>query len=1365
MNRIINPQQIQYSTVKIIYKNEQGTGFFITKNLIMTAYHIVLDEAIIDNDIQIILSDNSIQKCKVISIDEENDICLLSCQFENQSFLPLYQTPIRINENWESYGFPYQGEQEGLRIFGTINQLIDNEKYDFTINCNEIDKDYNYDGLSGSPVVSDGKVIGVILKQLDDKIGVISLSKLINLLHSENVFVQTEESINEIPKQFVEDIKNIVSNYNVLNLLDESIKETGNWILLEGNPGTGKTLNVASYVSQESLVLGKYFTKVPNDDKPKSLRVSKEYFLSWLEETISITITGNIAPRSNESFNKRVEVQSYQLIELGHHLESIDKIGVFFIDGLDEINNLEDFLGIIPLNIPSKIKVILSCTSKEILPSEIKNNLNANQSILVSPLDTSRCEFYIQRKLDDKIDFENIQKIALKSEGHPLYLNYLIDFIKLSDISDDADELNEWIESIPAISGDIINYYNTIWDKIYDDKNKLWICLILSQLRQAVKKTDFLEILSPEIKSNFYSVFPKISHLIKDDELLEIYHNSFKEFILNKIPLLTKDGNDLIVKFCEDHPNNKYSITNNLYHYSLSNTPEKALINCNQEWADKLAINHIEPDLIIYDIKTIIQLSIDLEKTTEVIRLLLLLQRIDFRYNSVLVEYAHQVALALIANGKFNDALKYIVRRNELLINNDDALQFLQLFYENEAFEEGKILLKAIDSRHRRILEKQIKSGKGIDPTVFIYKSQFLTLSVFENFEEGYWKVMHYHKYLSNLKNGNDEMDNLIDEVRESCVSWNNAYFLRISNKYISVKQISEDSGVELDENWIPILTKTKYFYSKILKTYNTNYFEDNKNEELLIKDIELVLEKYGFEKDMRNVFFLINTIIKESTRPDLLEMVCDEFLKLEFEISIRNSNGVDFEYLNYENLCLKQNCLGFLDRDNDLKISHKFWNHKTWENDLINLIEEIHFLEGKAYYYKSSNLLTEKSTLIKTKLEEIIKGISYTFDYRSHWERAYQLPEKIFPLIYSKLVNLIYEFDIERLDIFLESLKIKSTNQLGIYSEGYRETLHEIVKSLIVITYDKTKILPFIELWKEHILSGVQNRWERTDELLKINEVYGILGFEDMSETIFQEMLNTSMGPSWYKESQLTPINTTLRILKSNPGNDVILNFASLLDYASGEMTFQRYVKNNKENFISSLIINDRLNEALEYYKFEVLPNPKVLIRNAEISNFDSPRIGDGYSLGARNITEQNCILNVLGNENINPYLKWTLCEIFTVNDDIFRHIRDYGEEISNTLNEIEDLNDGNIDSICKSISVLVASPFIENDDRRSLLIQMGESLTVSNVKRLQESLLEYNIQWGLNEDIENKETQNIKKTKEKDVFDLFNDSLKTND
>ncbi len=248
-------------------------------------------------------------------------------------------------------------------------------------------------------------------------------------------------------------------------------------------------------------------------------------------------------------------------------------------------------------------------------------------------------------------------------------------------------------------------------------------------------------------------------------------------------------------------------------------------------------------------------------------------------------------------------------------------------------------------------------------------------------------------------------------------------------------------------------------------------------------------------------------------------------------------------------------------------------------------------------------------------------------------------------------------------------------------------------------------------------------------------------------------------MGPSWYKESQLGLINTTLKILKSKPSDKIIQNYASLLDYASGEMTFQRYVKYDKEKFISSLIDNDRLNEALEYYKFEILPNPKILIRNAEINDFDTPRIGDGYCLGARNIIEQSGILMILKDAKINPYLKWVLCEIFTVNDDIFRYITDYGKKIAKTLNDIEKLDDGHIDSICESISVLVASSYIENEDRRSLLSRIGSYLTISNTKRLQKFLLENEIKWGIGEDIENQES--IKDKKQKNNFDLFNDKV----
>ena len=48
MDRIITPQQIQKSVVKIVYKEkEQGTGFFITPNIILTTYHVFLEEKII----------------------------------------------------------------------------------------------------------------------------------------------------------------------------------------------------------------------------------------------------------------------------------------------------------------------------------------------------------------------------------------------------------------------------------------------------------------------------------------------------------------------------------------------------------------------------------------------------------------------------------------------------------------------------------------------------------------------------------------------------------------------------------------------------------------------------------------------------------------------------------------------------------------------------------------------------------------------------------------------------------------------------------------------------------------------------------------------------------------------------------------------------------------------------------------------------------------------------------------------------------------------------------------------------------------------------------------------------------------------
>lgn len=1366
MNRITHPQQIQNATVKILYKKEQATGFFVTKNIILTAMHTFLDSKIDENAIQVNSGTDSLVKCRILLADSENDICLLLSETDNPDFLPLNSTEIRVGENWESYGFPYQGEHEGLRIFGTINQTVEKQKYDFTLNCREIDGNYSYDGLSGSCIVCENKVIGIILKQLGDKIGALSIGRITALLQNEDISVQLQQPVNEIPKQLVEDIRSTISNYDVINRLDLCISQNGSWILLEGNPGTGKTSNVATYTPQQAnIVLGKYFTKVPNDDKPKSLRTSKEFFLKWLEETVSLSLTGSIAPKSFESINTRVEALSLNFEELGSYLKSQDKTGILFIDGIDEVTAIDEFLDILPTNLPKNIKIVLSCTSEAVLPSEIKQKIPTAQKISVSPLDQKLCEIFIQKRLDKKIDFDNIQKIAEKSEGHPLYLNYLIEYIKSNEISDDSDEMKRWIDNIPFISGNIINYYDAIWDKIYENKSKLWICLILSQLRQGIEKDDFLKILPADIKSDFYSVFPKISHLAKSSQQLEIYHNSFKEYILNKVSLFKTDCNDLIVKFCETETENKYSLTNSLYHYSLSSYPAKAIAGCGQMWADKMAANHIEPDLIVDDIKSVIALAIDMENTAEVLRLILLLQRIDFRYNSVFVEYAFEITLALIASKKYSQAIKYIVRRNTLLVSIKDAVHFLQHFYENDAVEEILILQNAIDKEYRKLIDSGEESGE-IPIYIFIVKAQTIILSSNADFETSEEHLRDYLMMISRLfppmppKQDESSVDySSMEYFFNYCFAWRNAYLFRMFNWRLDLTELFSDPQNKIDKNWSSLFATSILIYRNELNNFNLSGYYSSEDEKLLVGDLEFLIENIGYKNEKSLVKKIVLALLPNANRTDLLVPILEEYQTHYIIQEIRSSNGVDFNFSAYSENCIVYNCRGFLNKDQPIASKPKKWNYKNWHKDLDILIEEIHLFEGKLYYYKVAGELDKKSKLLWLELKNMIDGINFSFDARSRWERAYQIPEQVFPHLYTKFITLLHEFNSEEIAAFLKLIFDKCENQLGLYSEGYRRTLHEIIKTLIQLEYDVEQILKLTDYWQIHIISGVQNRWERTAELLKINEVFNVIFDDQKAEINFQQMLDTSMGPSWYKESQLSIINSTLKRLQSNPDCTVLQNFAAILDYASGEMTFQRYVRHNKEEFISSLIVNEKFNEALEYYKFEVLPPPKVIIRNAEISRFDAPRVGDGYCLGARNLTEQSGILSILENATLNPYLKWALSEIFTINDDIFRYVDGYGKQIAVTLNEIEKFNDGHIDSVCESISDLITSQHIDIEDRRSLLNALAGKLSSANLKRIRDLLFIHNINWGSNEQTEPLEAPHLEK--KKDSFDQFNDAV----
>ena len=1366
MKNILSPTQIKKSIVKITCEEEQGTGFFIAESIIITAFHVVADPT----QITIKLFNNREVSGDLISHDENLDIAIIKIVEHSDDFLPLQSRTIRFNENWETNGFPYFGQANDLRLVGNVNQIQIDDRSDFILNTEDIESDFDYSGFSGAPVVLSNKVGGIILQQEDDKLFAISITKIKEYLLDNNIEVEDEVNILDIPQEFEQDINSSTPNYENHDLIDNTIKSSNKWFLLSGSPGSGKTISVAGYLpnDESTEIVGKYFIKVPNDKTPKALKTSYRYFIQWLEEVVYLRLTGTPPPADSNSFEKKLEQLPSLFHELGDFYKSNNKTGILIIDGLDEIPELNVFLKSIPLELPENIKVLLSCTSKEILPSEIKSIITQKETIVAKPINLGQCEVFILKEVGkDVLSIEKIQELAVKSEGHPLYLRYLVNYIKNLN-KGELKDIDNWLKQIPAIGGNISKYYDSLWDNIYEVPDKLWIIVILSWLRQSLKQEDLIKILPEPYNLSFISHFNSLKYLLKGENDLEIYHNSFKDYVIANTNIYSSQANDYISQFCSLNFDHFYSINNHLYHQSQGTNKKQSISYCNQDWADKCALKSVSPELVIEDVKIIINISIDLEQTVETVRLLLLLQRIEFRYDSVFAENANLIASALISLNEYEAALKYLVRDNTLLVDNYDALLFLQLLYENEANTEARILFDAINQRYRRQINEGMNSKEGIGYDTFMLQLNSLTLSMNDDFKEGF---QGFSGLMQVLKRQQDyaeeqkykELYNSFYTIREYAASWQSAYALRRFDIFIESEVTAKETGVKIDKKWAKMRASSLVLFNEIA-TYSTGVFEKTENFFSAIKDVENLIEKYGFNEDKSEIQILINSIIDSSKNSSLVKLLILKHLKFDDEFNFRRDNGVDLNYQDIHELYLKFKFKGYIDDTTDLSlIQNTFDRHKKWEDFSIAVLKNIAFLDGKSQLCNADGLKEELKLTIKEYVK-VISKIDFTFDERSFWKRSYSLPEAVYPLIYSKITGYLVQFSDVELHSFLQSFQTKSINQAGLYSEGFRKSLFEIITGLVRAGYEKEGIKQLLEIWRKYVIENVENRWERTSDLLKIIELYGLISEKDKGIEVFKTMLETSMGPSWYKEAQFDLLNTALDLSNGEEElNKYLKEFAGILDHASGEMTFQRYVRVEKEVFIGNLIKSGKTKVAFDYFKAEVFPSPQLIIKNAEKSSFDSPRIGDGYCLGARNINEQSGILEILKTIKVkSSYLKWALIEIFIINDDVYRYVKDFGDSQAQLLRYYEETNDVNIDEFYKSVVHIACSEELK-DDRFEYLNCFKSEISEKGIKTIQGYLLKKDISWDIVP--KEKEFEESPEETKVDSFEEFNIAFQKKD
>ena len=522
--------------VQIVCDKEVGTAFYVAPDLLLTAYHTV--ESFKDTGCNIVKdSTEGDLKFEVNDIIESADIAILKVERQaSHQCLPLLSYRFRIGEDFESYGYPDKANIQGLRIEGQVNQKKFDSTADYVLFVRDADATCDYEGMSGAPVLFDDTVVGVVIEQSGNCLNIVSIQKIREELENNGIVVENETSQTELPASIAKDVEASRPNYEMFDAIDSRL-ETDNkgWLLVHGNPGCGKTILSASYEPSNDTweVIGRFFFKVPNDQTSRAVRCSQSFFIDWLESVFISITNADIRKLSPEEKKKSIP-QWFQRIS--YLLSQEGKQGILIIDGLDELatdagNKVDDFLSLIPETQPKNIRIVLSCITERILPPSVIEKISNEDKIEVTPLNMAACESYIH---DNSGDWEKpysfIQAVANKTEGHPLYMNYLCRYISDAfDATTKENELNEWVDNLPTIGGDIRSYYEAVWKKTDSNSGVIEILALLSQTRGAIEENQLVGMTRDHNPFKFKSYTKDFRHLMKeqDSDIYEIYHSSF----------------------------------------------------------------------------------------------------------------------------------------------------------------------------------------------------------------------------------------------------------------------------------------------------------------------------------------------------------------------------------------------------------------------------------------------------------------------------------------------------------------------------------------------------------------------------------------------------------------------------------------------------------------------------------------------------------------------------------------------------------------------------------------------------------------------------------------------------------------------
>ncbi|WP_222537021.1 NACHT domain-containing protein [Pedobacter polysacchareus] len=532
-----------------------------------------------------------------------------------------------------------------------------------------------------------------------------------------------------------------VENSALFEKLDHAIAQyKSGHIFVEGVPGAGKSTALTKYLSRNKSVRFAYYCFIPDDKLTADNRLNGDYFLKSLCITIETGFPELDLPiRYSADYREKFGLYIEKLAEQDEKI-------IILIDGIDHVDRNKAFINnpltsSILSQVPDNIYFIISSQYIDALPLTVRAIISSESGrhIRIDRFDQAKIRDYLQKR-GLSIDDEQISQLHEKSEGIPLYLYYISAFLEQTD----PLEISGAIGNFPALlNGEINTYHTQLYQQIKDDPTMVWALALLANRKEFTSIDVLQQILSAAGNhsdlAELTTKIAKFSHLLKDKEgkYYNIFHNSFREFIITKTLHLTEKLNQALISYYENDIFGEEAFRNYFSHLLVLEKYQELVSKVNDLWINDAWGRYHSPADILENINTAWIASLKLGSISEFVRIAFLKYQVNvfewYLENNGFEDSMYFLEAGLtkesfrtIWNGEFSMlenagffnyyAVKYL-EKTGILIPKNVAIQFFSTFLsqnnlENEQTKADKprlanyLMAKSLYSNPEELLEE-----------------------------------------------------------------------------------------------------------------------------------------------------------------------------------------------------------------------------------------------------------------------------------------------------------------------------------------------------------------------------------------------------------------------------------------------------------------------------------------------------------------------------------------------------------------------------------------------------------------------------------------------------------------------------------